>query len=266
MKINKNKVKIVIFISFLLISTVYSPFIQSEAFPNNNNIAGDLESDLVDPSSDENTIVKKFDVSENVPSSSNTQDSSDVSETIIGTDGRVRITPTTVSPFKAVCKLKVWWGLAEYMGSGAVVYINHVLTAAHVVYSVERGGWADRIEVIPAQDNGFGPYGIALATYARIYTAWANNEDEEHDFALLTLNMDIGLTTGAFGIQTADPSDPIYTGELHTAGYPADKDSGANMYYSNENGEFATEFKHYYDLDTYGGQSGSPVWYYDGYG
>ena len=266
MIINKIKVRIVIFISFLLISSVYSPFIQTEVFPNNNTFAGDLKSDLVNPSLDETTIVKKFNLDENYPISSNTSDLTGGPESIIDIDGRVRITPTTVSPFKAVCKIKVWWGDDGYMGSGAVVYINHVLTAAHVVYDSDLGGWADRVEVIPAQDNDVGPYGVALATYGRVYTAWAQNKDEEHDFALLTLNMDIGYTTGAFGIQTADPSDPIYTGELHTAGYPGDIDSGENMYYSNENGRSATNFKHYYYLDTYGGQSGSPVWYYDGYG
>jgi V8-like Glu-specific endopeptidase len=266
MKINKIKVKIVIFISFLLISTVYSPFIQAEVFPNNNTIAGDLKSDLVNPRLDETTIVKKFNVDEIYPISSDTSDLPGGPETVIDVDGRLRITPTTVSPFQAVCKIKVWWGLDEYMGSGAVVYINHVLTAAHVVYNSDLGGWADRVEVIPAQDNGLGPYGVVLATYGRVYTAWVESEDWNHDFALLTLDTDIGYTTGAFGIQTADPSDPIYTGELHTAGYPADRDGGINMYYSNENGDEADNFKHYYYLDTYGGQSGSPVWYYDGYG
>jgi V8-like Glu-specific endopeptidase len=266
MKINKNKVKIVIFINFLLISAVYSPFIQTEVFPNNNTIVGDLESGLVNPSLDETTIVKKFDVNENIPSSPNISDLGDGPKSIIGTDGRVRITPTTVSPFKAVCKIKVWWGLDEYMGSGAMVSIKHVLTAAHVIYSIERGGWADRVDVIPAQDNGFWPLGVGYTTFIRTYTAWTENEDEEHDFALLTLDRDIGLTTGAFGIQTADYSDPIYSGELHTAGYPGDRDGGINMYYSNENGNYADYFKHYYYLDTYGGQSGSPVWYEDGYG
>jgi len=266
MKINKIKVKIVILIQFLLIFSLYSPFFQIEVFPNNNAIGNDPISDLVDPSLDEITMMKTFDLSKTIPSHSDGLSLSGEPETIIGTDDRVRITPTTVSPFMAVCKIKVWWGFDDYMGSGAVVYINHVLTAAHVVYDADLGGWADRIEVIPAQDNGFGPYGIALATNARIYTVWAETADQDHDFALLTLDTDIGYTTGAFGIQTADPSDPIYSGELHTAGYPKDKENGVNMYYSNENGYIATDFKHFYYLDTYGGQSGSPVWYYDGYG
>jgi hypothetical protein len=93
MKIKKNKIKIIIFINFLLISTVYSPFIQTEVFPNNNTIAGDLESDLVNPILDETTIVKKFDVDENVPSSSSSLTSIGGPESVIGIDGRVRITP-----------------------------------------------------------------------------------------------------------------------------------------------------------------------------
>lgn len=38
-------------------------------------------------------------------------------------------------------------------GSGAVVGINDVLTAAHVVYSPENGGMAEQVTVYPGHDG-----------------------------------------------------------------------------------------------------------------
>jgi ribosomal protein S27AE len=59
---------------------------------------------------------------------------------------------------------------------------------------------------------------------------------------------------------TADFTDPVYTGVLHTAGYPGDLEFGEYMYYVSDTGESADEFNHWYWMDTAGGQSGSPVW------
>ena len=139
MKIKKNKIKIVIFINFLLISTVCSPFIQIEAFQNNDTIASNSKPDIIDPSLEEITLVKKFDVKENVLRSSESLSLGGGPASIIDTDGRVRITPTTVYPFSAICKIRAWWGIFDgIVGTGAIVYKNHVLTAAHVVYDESK--------------------------------------------------------------------------------------------------------------------------------
>jgi len=46
---------------------------------------------------------------------------------------------------------------------------------------------------------------------------------------------------------------------LNTAGYPGDK-GGWTMWYDSDNGRTANEYNHWYYMDTYEGQSGSPVW------
>jgi len=182
-------------------------------------------------------------------------------------DDRVRITPTTSYPWRTICRLLITFPSGgQYIGSGAIIGCpdgqgNHVLTAGHCVYNPDEGGWATSIQVVPALDDGYMPYGSAWATIIRTYTGWTQYQDHRHDWAVLTLDRDIGEYTGWMGRKTADPSDPVYTGILNTAGYPGDK-GGNTMWFDSDYGRTADEYNHWYYMDTYGGQSGSPVWVY----
>src|SRR5262249_47658918 len=49
-----------------------------------------------------------------------------------------------------------------YGGSGALIDATHVITAGHVVFDPDHGGFADSIEVVPAYDRGSEPYGSAF--------------------------------------------------------------------------------------------------------
>ncbi|MHA2391596.1 MAG: trypsin-like serine peptidase [Promethearchaeota archaeon] len=183
---------------------------------------------------------------------------------MIGDDDRVRVTPTNLYPWSTIVKLYITWGSYNTFGTGAIIDKKHVLTAGHCVYSHSRGGWADTIKVVPGADNGYEPYGHAWAINMRSYFGWINDADGEHDFAVLTLDRDIGLQTGWMELYTAIPSSSIYTGLLNTAGYPYDLGNGKNMYWTSDDGNYANEHNHWYFLDTAGGQSGSPIWRYDG--
>jgi V8-like Glu-specific endopeptidase len=183
---------------------------------------------------------------------------------IIGEDNRERITPTTDYPWSSIVQLYVTWGAESYICSGAMISKNHVLTAGHCVYAQSRGGWADSIKVTPGADNGNEPFGHAWAINVRCFSRWINNEMAAYDFAVITLDSDIGLQTGWMELYPSFPWSSIYTGLLNTAGYPYDLNNGINMYWTYDNGDFASEYTHYYYLDVAGGQSGSPVWFYDG--
>ncbi|MFX1478140.1 MAG: trypsin-like serine protease [Promethearchaeota archaeon] len=179
---------------------------------------------------------------------------------IIGLDDRVRITPTTMSPWSSIVKFYTNWGGYDSYGTGAMIDKNHVLTVAHCVYSQSLGGWADSVKVVPGADNGYEPYGYAWAINIRTYDSWINYENPDHDFAVITLDRDIGLQTGWMEILTTIPEDPIYSDYLCTAGYPYDLDYGNNMYFCYDIGEIADEYTHWYNLDINEGQSGSPIW------
>ena len=181
-------------------------------------------------------------------------------QSVLGEDDRVRITPTTSYPWRSIVALYVTWGSDTYICSGALIDKNHVLTAGHCVYYLDKGGWADSIKVVPAMDNGNEPYSHAWATNMRVYAEWINTQMHYHDFAVITLDSDLGLQTGWMGLETANPSDPIYTGGLNIAGYPYDLDGGLNMYWNYDVGRTANQYNHWYYMDTEGGMSGSPVW------
>ncbi len=59
--------------------------------------------------------------------------------------------------------------------------------------------------------------------------------------------------------KTAASTSSIYTGGLNVSGYPCDKPSGT-QWYDFDSGHSATSFRHFYTMDTFGCQSGAPVW------
>ena len=168
-------------------------------------------------------------------------------------DDRQKVTSTSSYPWRTICKLFITaQDNTQYSGSG---------------YIIIGSGWIllqVKVEVIPGMDGSFTPYGVAYATDYRTYTGWTESEMEEHDWALVTLDRNIGSYTGWMGIISEDPSSSIYTGILNVAGYPGDLDNGYSMYFDSDDGEAADEYNHWFWMDTAPGQSGSPVWIYDG--
>ena len=182
---------------------------------------------------------------------------------VIGSDDRVRITPTTSYPWSTIVKLHMTWNEYSNYATGVLINKNHVLTAGHCVYSHLHGGWPNSIKVVPGEENGNEPYGHAWVVKMRTYIDWMENASFEHDFALLTLDSDIGLQTGWMGVYTTLASSSMYASMLNTAGYPYELDNGKNLYWCSDYGVSAGEYTHRYNLDTTGGQSGSPVWIYN---
>ena len=180
-------------------------------------------------------------------------------------DDRERVYSTSSFPWRTICKLYITaQNGSKYIGSGAIIDNFHVLTCGHCVYIHDAGGWASEIEVVPGKNGVEEPFGYAYSTYMRSYTGWTVSEMVEHDWAVLTLDRSLGILTGWMGRQTADSSNSIYTDILNTAGYPGDLDYGENLYRVSDYGDRADEYNHWFWMDSAGGQSGSPVWTYDG--
>ena len=107
------------------------------------------------------------------------------------------------------------------------------------------------------------PYNYAWVTYARSYSGWTDLGETEHDWAVLNLDRNVGNFTGWMGRRTCNlgGSCPEYVGYLNTAGYPGDK-GGETMWFDVDSGHSVDEYNHWYYMDTFSGQSGSPVWVY----
>jgi V8-like Glu-specific endopeptidase len=162
------------------------------------------------------------------------------------------------------------WGW-NYVGSGAIIDNYHVLTAGHCAYlrdgDVPAEGWATSIEVVPAMDTADSPsdpYGSAWVTNMRSYTGWTVSGSAQHDWAVLTLDRNVGMYTGWMGRITAGSGSAIYDQLMNVAGYPTDFAGGDRLVWDDNNGDGATTNNHFYWADTGGGESGGPVWRYEG--
>ena len=186
-------------------------------------------------------------------------------EAVIGGDGRV-VVDNSVYPWRTVVKLYISASDgSNWVGSGAIIDNFHVLTAGHCAFLPDNGGWASTIEILPGMDTAdtpSDPYGHAWVTNMRSYTGWTVSESSEHDWAVLTLDRNIGMYTGWMGRITASSSSSIYTETMNVAGYPTDLSSGGRMYWDADAGDGATTNNHFYWADTAGGMSGGPVWRY----
>ena len=177
---------------------------------------------------------------------------------VIGADNRVNIADTTVYPWRAITKLYVNWPNGARGGcSGTLIAARYVLTAGHCVHQNSKGGWANSIEVIPGLDGSYKPYGSAYGSYFRSVTAWTVDENSEADYALITLDRNIGNTVGWFGYGWWSSLDGV-TG--HLAGYPGDRGAGVEMYYDYDPIQSSNDKRLFYQIDTYNGQSGSGVY------
>ena len=178
---------------------------------------------------------------------------------IIGSDERVKVS-TADYPYRAICFIRITFPDSAVSIGSAWMYWNDVaITAGHCVYSSDHGGWASSIEVIPGADGSSRPYGTAWSTVIHTSNKWINEHNEEYDYGVIELNTSIGDKTGYFGTHYSFWS--LKNKNITVSGYPGE-------YYRQQwamSGKVKknTTRKIYYNIDTTGGQSGCPVYWYD---
>jgi len=177
---------------------------------------------------------------------------------IPGQDGRARISQTTQWPYNICAQLTMVFDGNTYGGSGSLVGPHHVLTCGHNVYDSDDNIWAEKILVYPALNDSSAPFGEVKVVKVVTFTDWVSGGNPAHDMALLILNKSIGKYTGWGGLlSTADMEISQQT--VHITGYPGDKGLKQMWSMSHQLKKVNPE-QFDYEIDTYGGQSGSPVW------
>jgi V8-like Glu-specific endopeptidase len=143
------------------------------------------------------------------------------------------ITDRLSAPYSSICYIQCLWpDGTSTRASGVVIGYNDVLTALHVVYEAELGGWATSIEIIPAADTSpwREPYGEFTNVGSVVGRAanWDTDGDglltqaeSAGDLALIGMTTRIGDTTGWLPVKQV-PND--FSGVM--VGYPA---SGSGM-------------------------------------
>ena len=130
----------------------------------------------------------------------------------------VEVFNRTAYPYSAAVLLGITWADGTHSsGTGAVVGRNDVLTATHVLYDPDRGGWATQINIYPGADynnvtDRFESTPYSLGTYRWIASAWptgtfVNSDNEtvsysetQYDIGVIGLSVAIGDRVGWFGL------------------------------------------------------------------
>ncbi len=199
-------------------------------------------------------------------------------ETVIGDDNRTQIHATSAYPFRMICSLTMYWeGNTQTVGTGFLVGQRTVLTAGHCILPGKGSPFPIGIEVRPGrsgQHEPFAQFGQLYAEKMSLHPEWSNRFDPRFDVGALHLNREIGEELGWFRVSARDP-DALARQWVHVTGYPGDKvtnlspEEGGETLHAAELWHHATpvETVHdgrvYYPADTFGGQSGSPVYTYD---
>ena len=185
-------------------------------------------------------------------------------EAVHGPDDRVQITDTSIYPWRVHASLLITAAdSSSWIGTGWFIGPHTLVTAGHVVYIKNSGvpgrdGWVRSINVMPGRNGSTLPYGQVTSTNFRTVVGWANNGDENYDYAAIILPADLGNTVGWFGFGTY-PDTELTAATVNISGYPGDKPDGTQWYHYHQVASVGTH-KVYYDIDTFGGQSGSSVY------
>jgi V8-like Glu-specific endopeptidase len=138
------------------------------------------------------------------------------------------VTTRTVIPYSAICYVTVTFpDGVSIRGSGVMVGPNDVLTAMHMVYWADHGGFATSISVAPGADTNPAatPYGT-ITNWTSINTRVPNwdvdgdsllsADEAQHDMALIGLGTPVGNSSGWLQLM---PTALDFYGQV--AGYPA---------------------------------------------
>jgi glutamyl endopeptidase len=196
-----------------------------------------------------------------VPASAGSFGDSVVLEVVIGNDDRRRVTNVQAFPWRQICALRIMARTGkQYVGTGWLIGRHALATAGHCVFLHREQGWARFIDVILALDGTARPFGAIRATRFRAVDGWVQDKRRDCDYAVIQLDdVHPGDQLGWFEVAAEVDGDLVGT-TVNISGYPADLDQAARQYFhARELVNISPEFL-LYDIDTYGGQSGSPIW------
>ncbi|HMQ24920.1 MAG TPA: trypsin-like serine protease [Acidimicrobiales bacterium] len=182
-------------------------------------------------------------------------------ESVIGADGRIQQTVTTEYPHRAIGQLEIVEDGSLYYCTGWMIDRNSILTAAHCAYNVD-GGTNDPIEsatFTPGRNgSGVRPYSYCWVNGMYAPYGWRANEEMTHDWAVMHLNCNVGDTVGWFGLFSLPGTNRFAGSRGRVQGYPTDKPLGTQWKMAGDM-HHSTDRQVFYPMDTFGGQSGAPV-------
>ncbi|HEU4455516.1 MAG TPA: serine protease, partial [Longimicrobium sp.] len=198
-------------------------------------------------------------------------------ESVIGADERVRVFDTHLYPFSAIAALEITARDGSlYVGTGWFVGKHTLITAGHCVFVRDpkrptANGWVRSIRVIPGRNGrgpGSEPFGSVTATRFRSVSGWVEKGNADSDYGAIFLppgSTPNGAQVGQLGMKAYGDA-ALQALSLNVAGYPADKkgNEAQTLWFDVKRTAQVRPRQVFYDADTFGGQSGAPVFEVDG--
>jgi len=184
-------------------------------------------------------------------------------EAVIGNDDRVKVAREFLSrnPWRQICALRIRSRSNQlYVGTGWFIGARTLATAGHCVFLQDDGGWAVSIDVIPAKFGTAEPFGTMRATRFAAVDGWTVRRQRDFDYGAIHLeDAAAGRQVGNFAVRSfADAQVRAMAAKI--SGYPADRERAEFQYFHERPVQNVTGTRLFYDVDTFGGQSGSPIW------
>ncbi|CAN5517148.1 hypothetical protein BH10ACT11_BH10ACT11_02500 [soil metagenome] len=180
--------------------------------------------------------------------------------TVIGADDRTQVTNTTAYPSRAIGQIEFSQAGGDYICTGWLIDMDTVLTAGHCVNSGGAGGqFSTNVLFYPGRNGGSSPYGSCGTTSLLTTQAWVSSADPESDLGIIQLNCTVGYQTGWFGYRSLS-ADKLIHRDVAVRGYPGDEPFGT-MWTMDDRIQRLSDSGNsvFYFADTFGGQSGAPV-------
>lgn len=182
-------------------------------------------------------------------------------ESVIGPDGRVWLRDrTTVYPNAAIGRIDFRQSGNSYWCTGTLIDADTVLTAGHCVHDGLTGadGWSTSVKFTPGAEGNRAPFGSCRSRELLTLPGWYEQGREYQDLALVQLDCPIGDTVGWYGYRGAESTRGLAGVRVHVRGYPGDK-VWSSLWTMADRVRVSQQDMAFYAADTYGGQSGSPV-------
>jgi len=182
-------------------------------------------------------------------------------ESVIGTDDRTRILDTEADPWRRICALRISSPNGVFVGTGWLAGPRTMMTAGHCVHHPQMSGWASSIEVSPARNGAHQPKVLSSKRFSTL-DVWVNEHDPDFDLAAIHLDEPVGDELGWFGVGSL-PANALTGFMVNISGYPADRGNGTEQWFHRNRVLRVSDRRVFYDVDTFGGHSGAPVFLYE---
>jgi V8-like Glu-specific endopeptidase len=150
------------------------------------------------------------------------------------TDDRVPVGDVSAWPFRAICALRI--------------------------RSTSGQQYAEEIEVIPGLAGADRPHGSYTTRRLRTVDGWIEHQDPSSDYGGIVLDEPVGERVGWFALGALSDAQ-LMRSWANIAGYPVDREQARALYFHARLLVAAQPTRLIYDIDTFGGQSGSPIWF-----